>query len=106
PSILIKETFSAAKPADVQISPRTSAATQIQGRAPRAQAPVVSLGSLVRRRGTPPSSFVCLSRCAARQCVRLCSFHRLKLDRQILHFWLHDFLVITVAHFDRVGVRS
>src|SRR4029077_20088731 len=106
PSILIREIFSTAKTADVQASQRTSAATQMEGRAPGAQAPVGGLGSLVRRRGAPPSTFVCLSRCAARRCVRLCSFHRLKLDRQIFHFWLHDFLVISVAHFDRVRVRA
>src|ERR1700745_438202 len=100
PSILIRETFSAAKTADAQASQRTGAAMQIEGRPPRAQAPVLGLGSLIRRRGAPPSTFVCLSRCAARRCVRLYSFHRLKLDRQIFHFWPHDFLVISVAHFD------
>src|SRR5580704_18464644 len=100
PSILIRETFSAAKTADVQASQRTSAATQMEGRAPRAQAPVVGLGSMVRRRGDPPSTFVCLSRCAARRCVRLCSFHGLQLDRQIFHFWLHDSLVIVITHLD------
>src|SRR5262245_61048131 len=32
------------------------------------------------------------------------SFHWLKLDRQVFHFWLHDVLVIAVAHFYRVSV--
>ena len=56
---------------------------------------------MVRRRGAPPSTFVCLSRCVSSR-----SFHRLQLDRQVVHFWLHNLLVIAVAHFDRVGVRA
>src|SRR4029077_16924571 len=104
PSILIRETFSAGKATDVQASQRTSAATQMEGRAPRAQAPAVGLESLVRRRGAPPSTFFCLSRCAAGRCVGSRSFHRLQLDRQIVHLWFHDLLVIALTHLDRVCV--
>src|SRR6266849_1686771 len=34
------------------------------------------------------------------------SFHRLRLNCQILHLWLHDFLIVTIAEFNRVGVRA
>src|SRR4029079_3368053 len=106
PSILIRETLSAGKATDVQASQKTSAVTQMEGRALRAQAPAVDLGSLVGRHGAPPCTFVCLSRCAARRCVSSGSFHRLQLDRQVVHIWLHDLLVIAITYFDRVRVRA
>src|SRR5213083_899609 len=79
--MLMRETFSAAKAAGAiaHVSERTR--------------PVNAL-------------FIRLSPRAALRCARSCSFHRLKLDRQIFYFWLHDFLVITIAHFDCVHVRA
>src|SRR6188472_1791066 len=106
PSILMRETFSAGKATDVQASQRTSAAMQMEGRAPQARAPVVGLESLVRRRGAPPSTFVGLSRGATRRCVSSRSFHRLQLDRQVVHLWLHDLLVIAITHLDGVCVSA
>src|SRR6266496_5818590 len=79
--MLMRETFSAAKAAGAiaQMSERTR--------------PVNAL-------------FIRLSPRAALRCARSRSFHRLKFDRQVFYFWLHDFLVITIAHFDRVRVRA
>src|SRR5207248_738337 len=37
-------------------------------------------------------------------CVSSRSFHRLQLDRQVVHLWLHDLLIIAITHFDRVCV--
>ena len=97
PSILIRETFSAEKATDVQTSQRTSAVTQIEGGAPQAQAPSVHLESLVGRRGAP-ALYVCLSFAVRCSTVRsLGSFHRLQLDRQVVHIWLYDLLIIAIT---------
>src|SRR5947207_13731119 len=81
PSMLISETFSAAKVAGAvaQASQRTRAVNAV---------------------------FIRLIRIAACPFVSSSSFHWLKLDRQVFYFRLHDFLVIAVAHFNRVGVRA
>src|SRR2546421_7602038 len=81
PSTLISETFSAAKVggAVAQASQRTRAVNAV---------------------------FIRSIRIAARPFASSSSFHRLKLYRQVFHLRLHDFLEITVADFDRVGVRA
>src|SRR6266496_2289945 len=43
---------------------------------------------------------------AAPRCARSRSFHRLKLDPQLFHFWLHNFFVITITDSNRVRVRA
>src|SRR5436305_14018658 len=55
----------------------------------------------------PPTHFLCdLFPHVALRRARSSSFHRLKLDRQVFHSWLYDFLVIAIGHLDRVGVRA
>src|ERR1044071_2911271 len=79
PSILMRETFSAAKVAGAvaQASQRTRLVNTV---------------------------FIRSIRIGARLFVSSSSFHRLKLNGQVCHFRLHDFLVVAVAHFNRFGV--
>src|SRR5215475_10581599 len=65
---------------------------QTEGRAPRARAR--RWQSVAWRRRAPPSI------------VSSSSFHRVKLDRQVFHLLLHDFLVIAITHFYCISVRA
>src|SRR5437773_871225 len=72
-------------------------------------APIVVAGAVahVSQRTRPDNAlFMRLVLRAALRCARSSSFHRLKLDPQLFHFWLHDFFVITITDFDRVRVRA
>src|SRR5215471_6554140 len=50
--------------------------------------------------------FIRLIRIAARRSVKSSSFHRMKFDRKVIHLWVHNLFIITIVHYDRVGVRA
>src|SRR5438034_8144062 len=76
--MLMKETFSAAKP-------------------------VGTVAHVSQKLRSVNALFMILSR---RRSGSSSSSHRLKLDGQVVDFWLYALLVVAIANLDRVGVRA